>query len=132
MTVKVINTMQPFKLLYFILIVLVPISSLNLNSEQQEESSLCPEGEIDMGFGMCIKPEGNFTIPPPRETTTTECETTDDGKEKCVKKTIINGTFSFKECNEKGQCTTIVKKDEKVTTDKSENTFPEFSFPKLW
>ena len=130
MTVKVINTMQPSKPLFFILIVLVPVSILS--SEQQEEESSCPEDEIDMEFGMCIKPEGNFTIPPPRNITTTECETTDDGKEKCVKKTIINGTFSFKECNEKGQCTTIVKKDEKVTTDKSENTFPEFSFPKLW
>ena len=126
MTVKVINTMQASKPLFFILIVLVPISSLNLNSEQQEESSSCPaEGEIDIGFGICIKPEGNFTIPAQRNTTSTECETTDDGKEKCVKKTITNGTFSFKTCNEKGECTTMTKKNEHTSTSES-------TFPKLW
>ena len=122
---KVRNTMQHSKLLFFILIVLVPISSSNLNSEQQEESSLCPEGEIDIGFGICIKPEENFTIPAQRNTTSTECETTDDGKEKCVKKTITNGTFSFKTCNEKGECTTISKKNENTSTSES-------TFPKLW
>jgi hypothetical protein len=104
--------MQPSKLLFFILIVLIPVSTLS--SEQQEEESSCPEGEIDMGFGMCMKPEGNFTIPPPRETTTTECKKNDDGKEICEKKTIINGTFSFKTCTEDGKCTTVVKKDEKT------------------
>ena len=124
MIVKVIITMQPSKPLFFILIVLlVPVSSLTLNSEQQEESSSsCPEGEIDIGLGMCIKPEDHQGT-----TTYTECETTDDGKEKCVKKTIKNGTFSFETCDENGTCTTVTKKDEETSTSSS-----DWTFPKLW
>jgi hypothetical protein len=94
--------MQSSKLLFFILIVLIvaPISS----SEQQEEKEEC--SIIDEVFGECGELPQNYTIPEPRETTTKECSITDDGKERCVEKTIKNGTYSYEKCIEDGVCLT--------------------------
>ena len=133
MTVKVINTMQPFKPLFFILIVLVPISGLNLNlinqSEQQQQAEGSEECPPDYKLDMlgCMKPKDNFTIPPPRVTTKTECETDDNGKEKCIEKTITNGTYAYETCTEDGLCVNITQKNET-----SHYYTSNWNFPKLW
>ena len=122
MTVKVKNTMQPSKLLFFILIVLivVPISS----SEQQEEKEEC--SIVEEVFEDCTSPlPENFTVPEPRETKTKECSTTDNGLERCVEKTLINGTYVVEHCTEDGTCFNVTKKNEKYTTS-------DWTFPKLW